>query len=143
MKKILLLLSVIVFISCSSDDDAGDVITNEFEQIEIILPQNDWMVSEYFSNETDGTIEFESFIFHFKADGTVDAQNDLFTENGTWRYVSTAEKGEQLILQFTQTAPPFDKISKDWSILSLSISNIELSTTDDAGNIERLTFTKP
>lgn len=142
MRNILLLLSTIIFISCSSDDDAGDVITNEFKQIEIILPQSDWRVSEYFSNGTDQTIEFESFDFTFTEDGTVEVQNDLFTEVGTWNYVSTAEAGEQLLLQFSQTATPFDKLSKNWTILSLSISNIELSTVDANGEIDRLTFTK-
>src|SRR5690554_5752826 len=100
MKKIAFIFSLLLCISCSSDDDAGNVITIEFEQIELILPQNEWIISKFTSNQTDQTIEFESFIFNFETDGTFTSQNDLFTEAGTWEYISTAQLGEQLSLRF-------------------------------------------
>ena len=140
MKNIVLLFATFLFISCSSDDDAGNVITNEFEQIEITLPQHDWVVSDFTINGESHAIEFESFTFHFKADETVEAQNDLYTETGTWNYKSTAENGEQLVIRFLPATPPFDKISKDWTIVSLSISTIELSFVNSNQEIELLTF---
>jgi len=142
MKKILLLLfTVIVFASCSSDDDSGDANTNDFEQIETILPQGEWEVSKFMEGASDNTNEFESFVFTFDEDGTVVAQNDLFAENGTWTY-DNSSTNEELVLVFGQTTP-FDRINDDWVILSVSNSKIELSGTDSSnGELDLLTFTK-
>lgn len=141
MKKILILLAVVTFVSCSSDDDSGNANTNEFEQIKTTLPQGEWEVSKYIDGQTDQTVSFESFIFNFKEDGTVSAQNDLFTENGTWTY-DNSNSSEKLVLVFNGTTP-FDQINDDWDIVSVSNSKIELS--DDSGgngDVELLTFTK-
>lgn len=142
MKKILILITAIVFAACSSDDDSGDANTNEFEQIETTLPQGEWKISTLIDGESDHTADFQSFIFTFKADGTVTAQNDLFTENGTWTYDNSSSSSEELVLQFSETNP-FDKINDDWDIVSISNSKIELSDVSGGnGDIELLTFTK-
>jgi len=142
MKKILILLAVVVIASsCSSDDDSGDANTNEFEQIETTLPQGEWEISNYFDGQSDHTIDFESFVFDFKEDGSVVAQNDLLTESGTWAY-DNSSSSEELVLQFGQMTP-FNQLNDDWEIVSVSNSTIELS--DDSGgngDIELLTFTK-
>ncbi len=141
MKNFVWIFSLIVLFSCSSDDDAGDVITNKFEQIKTILPQGEWEVS-YFYDNGDQTFNFESFIFTFNADGTVYGQTDLFTENGTWAYKSTSENGEQLLLQFEGTVP-FDRIIGVWNIISLGTEKVELSN-GKAGDekVKLLTFSK-
>lgn len=130
MKQLVLIFSLLILASCSTEDNSGDVINNKFEQIKLILPQEQWKISNLFTDNAVHTDDFQSFTFTFKEDGTVEGQTDLFTEVGTWGYKSSSENGEQLILQFSDTTP-FDKISKDWKIVSLSISKIELI---DEGN---------
>ena len=132
----------IAFTACSSDDDSGDANTTEFEQIKSILPQGEWEVSKLIEDGTDQTIAFESFVFNFNADGTLRAQNDLFTENGTWVYDNSDSGSENLNLQFSGTTP-FEKIHKNWEIVSVSNSKIELSYDNvDTGDTELLTFSK-
>lgn len=140
-KSIFLFLSVIILASCNTDDDAGDVITHEFEEINTILPQGKWYVSQLFMNNEDHTPEFTSFEFTFKADGSVEGKTDLYTEMGTWSYISTPTKGEQLELQFSGT-PPFDKISSVWDIVSLNLSKVELSDSNSHPTTSLLTFKK-
>lgn len=141
MKKILLLLAVVVFASCSSDDDAGDVYTSEFEQIKTTLPQGKWEVSTFIDGQEDKTSTFESFVFTFNEDGTVEAKTDLFTEGGTWAYDNTSNSSEKLILQFGEMNP-FDAINDDWDIVSVSNSKVELSDDDENEDVELLTFVK-
>lgn len=142
MKKLVLILSIIALASCSSDDDAGDVITNEFERITTVLPQGTWKVSTLIDGNEDQTVAFESFVFTFNEDGRVNGETDLFTDTGNWNYRSTSQDGEQLILEFSDVTP-FDKITDDWSIVSVTNSQVELS---DHGGIEGATnflvFTK-
>ncbi|CAM3376541.1 hypothetical protein [Aequorivita lipolytica] len=145
MKRVLIVLAIVIFASCSSDDDSGDVNTNEFENIKTTLPQGEWEVSKLIDGQTDHTASFESFVFTFKEDGTVRAQNDLFTENGTWAYdnsSSSSDSSEELILQFSEMTP-FDEINDDWDIVSVSNSKIELSDVSGGnGDVELLTFVK-
>ncbi len=142
MKKLLILLTVVLLASCSSKDDEGDVIGNEFENIKVILPHDTWRVTKYIDSIEDKTDLFETFVFTFSNDGTVVGSNDLYSETGTWLYKTTAEDGEELILVFNPT-PPFDEISDDWSIVSVSTTKIELKDDDSNGNdTELLTFSK-
>lgn len=142
MKKILLILSIVTFISCSSDDDAGDVITNEFERITSVLSEGTWEVTKLIDDNDDRTIAFESFTFTFNQDGTVVSETDLFSETGTWFYKSTSQDGEQLVLEFSDITP-FDEISDDWEIVSLTNSQVELTDTGDTqGDTDFLVFTK-
>ena len=142
MRKILILLTIAVFASCSSDDDSGDANTNEFEQIETTLPQGEWEVSKLINGQSDHTTDFESFVFTFNEDGTVVAQNDLFTENGTWAYDNSSSSEEELVLQFGQMTP-FDRLNDDWEIVSVTNSKVELSDISGGnGDLELLTFTK-
>ncbi len=145
MKKILILFAIVAFASCSSDDDSGNVNTNEFENIKTTLPQGEWKVSLLIDGQSDHTAAFESFVFTFNQDGTVMAKNDLFTENGTWAYdnsSSSSDNSEELILQFSEMTP-FDEINDDWDIVSVNNSKIELSDISGGnGDVQLLTFTK-
>lgn len=140
MKRILVLLAVMTFASCSSDDDSGTVNTNEFESIKTTLPQGKWQVSTFIDGQEDKTSMFESFNFTFNEDGTVEAKTDLFTEPGTWNY-DNSDSSEELILQFSGTEP-FPEITDDWDIVSVSNSKIELSDDNDGTDVELLTFIK-
>ena len=142
MKKILILLAIVTFASCSSDDDSGNVNTNEFENIITTLPQGEWKVSKLIDGQSDHTVDFETFVFTFKEDGTVMAKNDLFTENGTWAYDKSSSSSEELVLQFSEQTP-FDEINDDWDIVSVTNSQIELSDISGGdGDVELLTFIK-
>lgn len=142
MKKLILIAFVIVFASCSSDDDSGDVNNNQFEEIETIVPQGTWKVNSYTEGESDFTLNFEDFIFTFNADGTVVGENDLFSESGTWNYDNTSSTNENFRLQFGTTTP-FDLISENWIIESISDSQVQLSVTaGNNGEPENLTFVK-
>lgn len=142
MKRILILFAIVVFASCSSNDDSGNVNTNEFEPIKTTLPQGEWMVSKLIDGQSDHTTDFESFIFNFSEDGTVAATNDLFTESGTWAYDNSSNSAEKLVLLFSETTP-FDEINDDWDIVSVSNSKIELSDVSGGnGDVKLLTFTK-
>ena len=143
MKKLLLLFSVLIMASCSSDDDAGDVVTNEFERISSVLPQGTWKVTTLIDGNENHTAAFESFIFTFNEEGSVIAENDLYSETGIWAYRTTAQEGEQLVLAFNDVIP-FDEINDDWKIVSVTNTKIELSDDDDndLDDLDILVFTK-
>jgi hypothetical protein len=142
MKKILIVLTVIAFTACSSNDDAGDANTIEFEKIKTTLPEGEWKISNLIDGQSDHTEDFQSFVFTFNEDGTVAATNDLYSEPGTWTYDNSSSSSEKLVLQFSETTP-FDEINDDWEIVLVSSSTVELRDVSGGdGDIELLTFTK-
>lgn len=142
MKKLLLILAVVTLFSCNSDDDAGNVKTDEFENIRTTLPQGKWKITKMVDSTSDHTSDFQSFSFTFNEDGTVTAKNDILTEPGTWAYQNSSNSGEELVLQFSEMEP-FDELNDDWDIVSVSNVKIELSDISGGdGDTELLTFTK-
>lgn len=142
MKRLIFILATMVTLAaCNSDDDAGTVATYDFENIKTVLPNGSWEISKLVDGQDDHTSNFESFTFYFDSDGTVEAKTDLFTEPGTWAYVTTSADGEELVLQFGQP-DPFDEISDDWDIISVTNAKIELKDDDGNEGVELLTFSK-
>lgn len=132
MKNILMLIALVIFASCSSEDSKDDQL-GKFEEIKLILPQGEWKVGKFIKDEVDQTSNFESFVFTFDKDGSVLAQNDLFSENGTWLYVKKTEELEEFILTFNPVKP-FGDISAEWEIASVGASKIELI---DKGSVQK------
>ena len=142
MKRIFLLLAIVVFASCSSDDDAGDAYTSKFENIKTTLPVGQWKISTFIDGQTDKTSVFESFVFTFNEDGSAVGTTDLFSVTGTWAYDNTSSTSEKLVLLFGETEP-FPEINNNWDIISVGNSKVELADDNNGdGETELLTFTK-
>lgn len=138
MKKLIILLAVVIFASCNSDDD--NVRLDEPSAITIILPEGQWKIAKFIDDDEDKTAQFTSFIFNFETNGTVTAQNDILTESGLWFY-DNDKNDPELDIRFNDGSL-LNEISDDWDIISVSTSRIELSDTDSDGEIEILTFVK-
>lgn len=124
MKNVLMLIALVIFASCSSEDSKEDQL-GKFEGIKLVLPQGEWKVGKFIKDEVDQTANFESFVFTFNKDGNVLAQNDLFSESGTWLYVKETDVMENLVLTFGEIEP-LDSISDNWQIVSLGAAKVEL-----------------
>lgn len=138
MKKLILLFAVVAFASCSSDDD--NINLEQPDAITIVLPEGNWKIEKFIDDDVDKTGQFTSFIFDFKNNGTVSATNDILTENGIWSYDNDRNDPE-LDIRFSEDSI-LDDISDDWDIISVSPSRIELSDSDDGGEVELLIFVK-
>lgn len=138
MKKLILLFAVVIFASCSSDDD--NINLEQPDAITIVLPEGNWKIEKFIDDNVDKTAQFASFVFDFENNGTVTATNDILSENGLWSYDNDRNDPE-LDIRFNEDSI-LDEISDDWDIISVSPSRIELSDTDSDGEIELLIFVK-
>ncbi|MCB0466062.1 MAG: hypothetical protein KDC78_10400 [Aequorivita sp.] len=141
MKKVLIVLTIVAFASCSSNDAAGDANSNKFEKIQTILPQSEWKVAVLIDGQSDHTADFEGFVFTFNEDGTVVIKTELITEDGTWAY-NNSSSSEEILMEISETSP-FDEINHNWDIVSVSNSKIELSElTSGNGDVKLFTLAK-
>jgi len=149
MKKLIYIFSILLFISCSSNDDYGtpnendpNQVTNLYGDIVTDLPVDMWLVTSFENQGEDQTQNFESFQFDFDVQGNVIGQNDLFSESGTWNYSERVsnEESETLTLDFNETEP-FDALSETWDIISASETTVVLEYNSNSIS-KSLTFTK-
>lgn len=138
LKTALFITAILTLVACSSDDDAPQVVNNQFEDIVTNLPQGTWEVTNFRNNGTDETINFDGFVFTFEADGTLNASTDLFSEVGRWAYdeasSDSGDDDEELDITFEEPATDsFDDISEDWDIVNATETQIDLTDESDSG----------
>lgn len=139
MRKIAFILISILLIGCSTDNKPGDVITNEFERIKIVLSKDSWEISSYTVNQENRTSIFNDFTFTFHEDNSVSVEKEGDTLRGAWNYVSRPYDGELLLLEFD--TPPLSNLSHSWKIISVINSKIELiQKPNNATSEEKLTL---
>lgn len=146
MKQILIACTLLLFISCSKDDNGNSTDdmndSNQFAQLETDIQNGLWEVSSFIDRGEDKTFDYEGYEFEFQADGVVIGQTDLFSETGTWDYDNSniSDNGELLKLQFNGTEP-FPDLSEDWEIVAASTTSFSLEF-DTIDVNKTLQFTK-
>jgi hypothetical protein len=138
VRNYLILIGLFVFISCSTREEPGDVITSEFERITSVITKDSWKVISFVDNGEDVTSSFSDFVFVFDEDGTLSIEAENFSETGNWLYQGLPFKGELLSIAITDSGL-LDSISEEWNIETLINTQVELFIDNENTN-KLLTF---
>ncbi|MFN3755344.1 MAG: hypothetical protein ACK4RM_00160 [Flavobacterium sp.] len=137
----LALLIMMPLISCSSDDSPSSN-SQLASQVQSQAVNGNWRVTLFNEDGVNKTSLFEGFNFVFTADGTVSATNNTDLVSGTW-ITGVDDSTPKFILLFAVNSGPFEEISEDWRILSVSSTKMEFRHVSGGdGSIDLLTFTK-
>ncbi|MFN4197987.1 MAG: hypothetical protein ACK4FS_03055 [Flavobacterium sp.] len=138
---VLALLFALPFMSCSSDDSPSpnaQLIT----QVQSQIVTGSWRVTLFNEDGVNKTSQFEGFDFIFTANGSVTATKNSDLVTGTW-VTGIDDSTPKFVLLFTVNSGPFEEISEDWRIMTVTSSQIELRHVSGGdGSIDLLTFTK-
>lgn len=112
MKKTILLLSIISFITltssmCEKDDDESSSSSNNVSNI---ILNRSWKITYFNDSGTDKTSFFSGFSFTFNNNGSVTAVNNLSSVNGTW---SEGKDDSQSKLFLSFSSSPFNELTDD------------------------------
>jgi len=142
--SICLLISVSLFaMSCDSDDDSSNNNGSVIVQLEASIKVGTWRVSNFVEDGNNQTHHFTGYAFTFSENGTVSATNGTNTVTGTWTTSSSSSSGAKFILNFNASSGPFEEISEDWRIETVTSVLIDLKHVSGGdGSIDLLTFTK-
>ena len=146
MKYLSILLTLIIFSSCNSDDDAMNTNDNAPNgNITTTIP-GIYTITTFNVDGEDRSNQYNGFTFTYNAEGGVTAQNDLLSEVGSWTYATVeanAELTENLNLTFNGQEP-FTDLNRTWDIDNTISTSIMLSAFNSSGDNTRdfLTFTK-
>lgn len=137
----LALLIILPLLSCNSDDSPSSN-SQLASQVQSQAVNGTWNVSLFNEDGVNKTSLFEGFNFVFTVDGTVSATNNTDLVSGTW-VTGVDDSTPKFILFFVVSSGPFEEISEDWRILSVSPTKMEFRHVSGGdGSIDLLTFTK-
>ena len=145
MLKLIPFLTIVFLINvasmCSSDDNnSNSSITTT--QVQNAATSGTWRVTLYNEDGSVQTSDYSGYNFSFNSDGSLAATNGGSTQTGTWSTV-TDSGSTKMNLMFGASDGPFESISEDWRVLSVSTTKIALKHLSGGdGSIDLLTFEK-
>lgn len=140
MKKIIVLLSIISFITltssmCEKDDDNSLPSSNNVTNI---IENGSWKITYFNDSGTDKTSLFSGFNFTFNNNGSITAVNNSSSVYGNW---SEGKDDNQSKLYLTFSSNPFNELTDDWHITEQSPQKIKLEDISGGnGGTDYLTF---
>jgi hypothetical protein len=135
-------LIVGTFVSCNSDDDSNSNNNSTIVQLEASIKTGTWRVSNFVEDGNNQTHHFNGYAFTFSENGAVSATNGTNTVTGTWT-TSSSSSGSKFILNFNAASGPFEEISEDWRIETVTTVLIDLKHVSGGdGSIDLLTIAR-
>ena len=142
--KLISILSLLLFVSIScndDDDDASNQVSNPSE-ITTTVTDGTWIVTLFKEDDIIQTSNFSDYSFTFAVNGELSATNGVITQSGDWS-TYTDSGYTKLDIMFTALDGPFEEISEDWRVISRTETKIELKHVSGGdGSIDYLTFEK-
>jgi len=147
---------VLVFISCTTDEDTNsNNSTADIQEITNLVVSGTWRITNFIDSGSDETSDFDSYGFSFNTDGSLVADNGVATINGTWSVTgddsddddsdhdsSDDDDNDDVDFNIFFANPSgFNELSEDWHFVSRSNTKIELiHESSHNGGSDMLTF---
>ncbi|MFH6602212.1 hypothetical protein ACEZ3G_01895 [Maribacter algicola] len=147
----LLVLMVLVFKSCTKDDDDNMSIVDasDIPQIQAAIANGDWKITYYFDSDKDETSDYAGYVFTFQEDGVLAVSNGSTALSGAWSITSSDNSNDDsssndVDFNIVFSSPVlFEELSDDWEIKKYTSTTIELyDISGGDGTTDFLTFTK-
>lgn len=84
-KIVLALFSILALISCDADMDDVDLSTAEANQLNLIVKDGNWQITNFTLNGADKTATYADYSFIFEDDNNLSANSPIDQTEGTWR----------------------------------------------------------
>jgi hypothetical protein len=133
---------LLLIISCDKNDDSDDASQETLIKVNNSIVNGTWRVSYFNEDGIEQTYHFNNYNFIFSANKSISATNGSSTYMGTWA-TGTDDSTPKLILSFSASTGPFEEISEDWQIVTVTANQIDLKHISGGdGGIDLLTFSK-
>lgn len=146
LKTVFLLLIVSLILSCDTDRDDIDLSEAEARELNLIVQQGEWKISEYIFNNSNETANYSDYVFRFD-DGNILSARALSDEvTGTWRISN--DSGDEFdafddvdFHIFFSSNGKLGELANNYDVISATASQIRLrpGNTDSSTT---LTFSK-
>lgn len=133
-KGFLVLLCFSLILACSNDDGISNNTQNIIE-IENTVQTGTWSITNFIDSGQNETSNFNGYNFTFQSNGTLVANNNSTTLNGTWSVTDDSNSNDDSSsdddIDFNIFFPvsndhDFEDLNDDWDIVSRTSTVIEL-----------------
>ncbi len=105
-----------------------------------ILLQGTWKVTYFNDSGTDGTANYNGYIFTFVSGGSMSVINGSIVYNGTWT-THNDDNQNKLYMDFGVTTSPYAELRKDWHIVEKTSTKLRMEdVSGGAGGTDYLTL---
>ena len=147
-KIVLVLLTVSFFLSCDTDRDDIELSAAEANELNLIVKNGEWHISQFTLNNVENTANYSDYIFVFEEANNLTASALTDEVNGTWR-ISNDSGSEfdsyndvDFNIFFSSTGK-LGELTKNYDVISATNNEINLILEQSPnGDTARLTFSK-
>lgn len=147
-KIVLILFSLSLILACDNDKDDIALSAAEAAQLNHIVMQGEWRISNYNSNGTDNTANYSDYLFVFEDDHNLSVTSSSDNFSGTWRISndSGSEFDSYYDVDFNiffSSSGKLAELTNNYDVISATNDEIQLSLENSPnGNTALLTFSK-
>ncbi|MDX1543483.1 MAG: hypothetical protein R3214_06000 [Christiangramia sp.] len=147
-KIVLILFSLSLILACDNDKDDIALSAAEAAQLNQIVMQGEWRISNYNSNGTDNTANYSDYLFVFEEDRNLSVTSSSDNFSGTWRISndSGSEFDSYYDVDFNiffSSSGKLAELTNNYDVISATNDEIQLSLENSPnGNTALLTFSK-
>ncbi|NBC56709.1 MAG: hypothetical protein GVY05_00255 [Bacteroidetes bacterium] len=138
--------SLLLLISCSSDDDSSPINISP-DEVENTMQNGTWRITNFVDSGINETEDFTGYDFTFESSGILNASDGNNNFSGIWSVTnsnSNDDSPDDSDLDFNinfNFPQDFQDLSDDWDIISHSPNKIELTDVSGGnGETDFLTF---
>ena len=119
------IIALIILLSFNSCQKAIEKVQEE-AVIEAITTGY-WTVTKFTKGATDVTTDFNSYLFQFNENNTVDAlKNNVFERSGSWQANASTRT---INAQFSNSGAPLALLNGTWSITNSTMTSVNATQT--------------
>ncbi|MGB3150340.1 MAG: hypothetical protein WBB27_06715 [Maribacter sp.] len=121
------------------DDNAND---GDVPEVRNIMMGGEWVVASYIEADMDSAVNYNGYSVQFMANNQISVLEggEAFGE-GLWRVLRNSEEELKVYLNFGDNMP-FDELTDDWKLVTVTNARIELKHVNDDESITTLVFEK-
>jgi len=138
--------TLLVLLSCSSDNSVIGDNSVEIRQISDVAKSGTWRITNYIDSGKNETNDYAGYNFTFGDNGVLTASNGSNTITGTWSVTNdnSSSSSNGIDFNISLSSPPnFEELSDEWDIVSSGATKIDLiDISGGNGGTDTLTFEK-
>lgn len=146
-KIVLVFVTISVFLACDSDRDDIALSAAEAAQLNQIVQQGEWKISEYSRDGADNTANYSDYIFAFEEENNLLVNSTSDVVNGTWRISN--DSGSEFDSYndvdfniFFNSSGKLGELTSNYDVISATNEEIRLSLEQGNERTVLLTFSK-
>lgn len=148
LKILLVLFTLNLLIACDKDNDDISRSAAEAQQLNLIVKDGEWRITEYTLGASNNTASFSDYLFNFEDNNNLLVSSSVEEINGTWRVSNDAGSETDSYNDvdfniFFSSGEKMAELTNNYDVISATSEEVRLVLENQSSeNTVFLTFSK-